>query len=98
MKPRRFLRLTPPPPGGFDKKTMTDLLGKLSTGVPLDPLFLDVGPTGDVLAHEGRHRAEAARTLGIRKVPVILYHRDADWHYAMRPEGPTRLRAQRRRK
>jgi hypothetical protein len=65
---------------GEDGGSIDELIGKLRNETPMDPLALDVNtcsiePDGSVhkcLGHEGRHRAYAARELGIEWVPVLV--------------------------
>jgi hypothetical protein len=93
MRPDRFLSHTPQPPGRrYDEGSLSDLKGKISRGVQLDPLFLDVEPSGRVVGHEGRHRAEAARELRVKRVPVIIFFRgEGGRGFVERPKKPTRI-------
>jgi len=76
MHPQHFLYLTLPPEGTLAESETNKLKRMIRAGQGLDPLFLDVDiDTGQVTAHEGRHRAQAALELGIRQVPVIVYHK-----------------------
>lgn len=77
MTPQEFLYLTPSIIE-YDKETLIDLRKKMKKGIPLDPLLLDINEKGKIENHEGRHRAKVAEMLGIEKVPVLLYCRDAE--------------------
>ena len=82
MKPTDFLRLvgemTPESfrdNPAYSQEAYDSVRGALERGEPIgDPLFLDVNvDTGEVIEHEGRHRALAAQDLGISRVPVVLF-------------------------
>ncbi|MFH1546881.1 MAG: hypothetical protein ABIC57_00165 [bacterium] len=75
MSPKEFLSLVPPT--RYSKETTQELKEKIRKGTPLDPLFLDIDiDSCNVMQHEGRHRAKAAIELDIKKIPVILYHKE----------------------
>ena len=76
MKPEQFLNLTP-----VVKKPRMDsveyLQKRLYAGLPIDIPFLDVDiKLCEVQNHEGRHRAYASKTVGLNKIPVVVYLRD----------------------
>lgn len=74
MAPEEFLELVPSTI--FSEEILNDLKRKMKKRIPLDPLFLDVNEEGEILRHEGRHRAESARLLGVTKIPILLYCRN----------------------
>jgi len=77
MSPQSFLRLTLPPymkKGKLKSESFKALKQRMKKGLPIDPLFMDIDvELRRVVAHEGRTRALAAKSMGIKKVPVILY-------------------------
>jgi hypothetical protein len=78
MRPETFLRLTIRPdmePVMVQESRYATLADKMIADKELDPPYLEiVSATGQVLAHEGRHRAAAARSIGLDRIPVLLYH------------------------
>lgn len=61
------------------------LKAKMAAGEPLDPLVIIVDwEKGEVTGHEGRHRAVAAKELGITSVPVLVILR-GNWR--VNPKG-----------
>lgn len=64
------------------QKNVERIKAKIEAGQELDPLFLDYDPyRNEVISHEGRHRATAAKQLGIDRIPVIVYLYDPKgWH------------------
>jgi len=75
MTPRQFLELsTPPPLGGFGQTSVNWHTQNFKTG-SLEALTLHAEQdTGQVRKHNGRHRAMSAYLLGIRSLPVEVYH------------------------
>jgi hypothetical protein len=74
MSPDEFIKLAggfPLPLRSTDK--IRELALKMSAGNPIDACFLDIDDTRGVVGHEGRHRAMAAKSLGL-DIPVIVYH------------------------
>jgi len=72
MTPDKFLSLTPtlfnPNPA-----SLKYLEKKIKRNIPIDSLMLWVNiDTNTVISHEGRHRAETAKKLGIKKIPVMV--------------------------
>lgn len=65
------------PEGRLNEETITDIENKLRAGTPIDAAFLDIDLDKQfkVTSQEGRHRANAAKRLGISQMPVILYGR-----------------------
>ncbi|RME83026.1 MAG: hypothetical protein D6785_07190, partial [Planctomycetota bacterium] len=77
MSPDEFLRFAYPFPSSYInspefEKRMKAFSKHIMEGRPLDPLQLWLNPDYEVDGHEGRHRAHAARRLGIKSVPVAL--------------------------
>ena len=71
MSPDEYLQET----GGYastfiDQKKVDKIKEKIKNGVPLDPLTL-TSKEGSNIGQEGRHRAEAAKQLGIKEIPVV---------------------------
>jgi hypothetical protein len=85
MTPDEFLSRTKPLT--IDEVTLeniAELKGKMERGEPLDPLTIYRDDLTDVRASDGRHRAIAAKELGMDSVPVL------DFTSTPRPvEGPT---------
>lgn len=69
MSPEQFLKFVPEAVI-WHPKFYRD---KFRKGEPVGPSYLKVDvETGKPLAHEGRHRAYAAWTMGIREIPVTI--------------------------
>ena len=71
MSPDEYLEET----GGYastfiDQKKVDKIKEKIKNGTPLDPLTL-TSKEGSNVGQEGRHRAEAAKQLGIKEIPVV---------------------------
>ena len=90
MRPKDFLNIAADVMGWSDEN-VEHLMAKMKRGQTLDLPFLtmadnapptisDIGaePTVGcrVTGHEGRHRAEAARRLGIERIPVIIFYEE----------------------
>lgn len=73
MSPEKFLNLAKPITY-VDLTKIKDLEMKLMNKIPLDylQLFVDM-KNKKVMGHEGRHRAMAAKKLGIESVPVFVF-------------------------
>jgi hypothetical protein len=56
-------------------KCQTDL----KTGYPFNEIRVQVGRTGDLLFEEGMHRLVISQLLGLKKIPVIVTKRHAEW-------------------
>jgi len=72
MTPDEFLSRTKPLT--IDEVTLeniAELKGKMERGEPLDPLTIYRDDLTDVRASDGRHRAIAAKELGMDSVPVL---------------------------
>ena len=71
ISPDEYLKET----GGYestfiDQKKVDKIKEKIKNGTPLDPLTLTT-KEGSNVGQEGRHRAEAAKQLGIKEIPVV---------------------------
>lgn len=71
ISPEKFLKLAPQMTRS--EIAICKIKHRLQNKLEIDPLFLEISPSGKVLEHEGRHRATAAKELGISKVPVIFF-------------------------
>ncbi len=82
MKPSEFLDKSPKLSEKYwsslrTRTVIKDLSDKMKKDIPIDPLFLDIDTVNCKVAnHEGRHRAMAAKEVGIARVPVIIYLKD----------------------
>lgn len=75
----KFLKLAAPLPAEHlafpqTQARIEQLVAKMKTGT-IDPLVL-ITDRGRVVSHEGRHRAYAAKRMGITEVPVLIIPRD----------------------
>jgi hypothetical protein len=103
MRPQRFIGLTLPPYQHLVRRKIDRFKEKILAGRSLDPPRMEVEiPTKEVLRHDGRHRMEAAKELGIEEVPVIIYAKAETGRFIKTPEGgeykklkPQRLREER---
>jgi hypothetical protein len=79
MSPDKFLQLANPLPEEYKKRKEFDtiknaLKDRFKRGLPTDFLVLEVDvERKKVIGHEGRHRAIAAKELGIDTVPVLIF-------------------------
>lgn len=76
MTPDEFLFKAKPletPMSELTRENVDELKDHIQSGKKLDPLTLYRNDPTDVKASDGRHRAIAAKELGITKVPVIDY-------------------------
>ena len=73
MKPKEFLALAQPK-AHINVCSLDYLLDAFEFGEPqIPPLTLRINADRcDVIAHNGRHRAEIANDLGVEEIPVIL--------------------------
>lgn len=77
MSPQDFLNLSTSAVR-YNQDSINFNKQKMKNGVPLEPLVLDIDVPNNIVAHhEGRHRSEAAKELGIKRIPVILAHTDS---------------------
>ena len=58
----------------MSEKTMRELKLKFKRRTPINIPFVDI-QKGKVIEHEGRHRAYAAKEIGIKRIPVRFYLR-----------------------
>jgi len=78
MPPERFLELAPERGAPYRQKYIDELKDKIKNK-EMDVTYLDVDVDScHVLDHEGRHRAEASRQLGIKNIPVVIFKRQFD--------------------
>lgn len=76
MSPDKFLHLAAPlKDHHVNQEGLAKLEKRLLAQLPTDPLVLEVDmlPNKRIRGHEGRHRAIAAKKLGIEKVPVLIF-------------------------
>lgn len=91
MTPDQFLGLASDL--AIDEETndnVNDLAQMMLDGRNIDPPRLSVSDDGVVDSHDGRHRALAAKRLGISRLPVLLMGEKGGAY----PEGLTQLKAQ----
>ncbi len=78
MHPADFLELAPPI--GFEQGIIDQLKRSIAAGdvmaLPYIEMTVFEDRTCRVTGHEGRHRSEASRQLGIDRIPVIVYLRE----------------------
>ncbi len=78
MSPDQFLRMAAPLPieGKLSPRSIdniVELVQLMRGGTQMAEVpFLDIGDFGKIHGHEGRHRANALRRLGYKKMPVRL--------------------------
>lgn len=73
MRPDAYLALAPPLEQDEETLENVEILSEhITSGREIDPPMLQY-KDGVVVNHDGRHRAQAARELGIRKLPVLVY-------------------------
>lgn len=73
MRPEEFLSKVPRIQ--LDKETVQMIFEGISSGRPTDIPYIDLDDeTGEITGHEGRHRMQAFRRLGVQKVPVLAFH------------------------
>ena len=78
MSPERFLELAPERGAPYRQERIDELKKKI-LNKEMDVAFFDVDVDScHVLDHEGRHRAEASRQLGIKNMPVVLFKKKFD--------------------
>ncbi len=67
-----------PPKGEYYEPSVEKIMERIKDGEPINPpwmsmcLHMDDSNHTLITGHEGRHRIEAARRLGLDKVPIIL--------------------------
>lgn len=86
MTPQKFLQLASFLPHNMvNQDSLNKLQDRFANQLPVDPLVLIVDMANKkVEGHEGRHRAKAAISKGIEKVPVLVvtgscYTRTPKW-------------------
>ena len=86
LRPQAFLDLCPPLPYTHEslKSMVADVVEELKTKGRYKPFF-KVNLSGQVLDHEGRIRAIAAKRLGCRKIPVEVYFYDEEYREYLEP-------------
>lgn len=76
------------PPTTFYEETIEELRKRIREKMPINPPWLEVclnirDEDGWhhtwVVGHEGRHRIEAARREGLKKVPIIIRHKPEEY-------------------
>ena len=76
MTPDDFLNLTTSESGRqiVEQHSKTLDAEKLGEATRWQPIQLNIDhETGEVLGHEGRHRAVAMRNAGVEQIPVLLF-------------------------
>ena len=58
------------------KENIGDLKKMIKSGKELDPAIVEI-ENGIIVSHDGRHRANAAKQLGIKEFPVIVIEKGA---------------------
>lgn len=62
----------------LDERRTQVLKDRIKEGIAFDPPFLDFDVAlEEITAHEGRHRAKAAKELGIKEYPVLIFFRQS---------------------
>jgi len=78
MHPTDFLELAAPMT--FDREVSGRIVEAISSGGPMELPWLELTVLEDrtcrITGHEGRHRVEASRLLGMERVPVLIYLRE----------------------
>lgn len=75
MSPDQFLNLTPSLKN-ISAKSVEHIIYRLINGLSIDIPFLDIDVNlCEIKEHEGRHRAYAAKIVGLKKIPVVIYLR-----------------------
>lgn len=85
MSPSDFIALAAP--AHLGDKTVEGLVDAMREGVDLPIPFLSIGQREGrciIISHEGRHRAEAAKRLGIEDFPVLLFFEEFNPAYPER--------------
>ncbi len=62
-------------PKGDSTSYIAGLMMAMKTGVKLPPAVGLVQQNGSIVAHDGNHRICAARKLGIKKIPMLVFKR-----------------------
>lgn len=70
LSPDDFLSKTTKPTVSFD--SLLNIYEGVESGNEFDPGFLEVDEHNRVYGHEGRHRAMAAKMMGLEKIPVAI--------------------------
>lgn len=64
---------------GVNFRHEEDVKKAMCNGEPMQPMFLDYNQdSGQIITHEGRMRAQAAKEVGKEKLPVMIFCRNDD--------------------
>ena len=73
MRAKEYIRITPPLTIDEESEENIEILAEMiENGDEIDPPVLFMRGES-VIDHDGRHRAYAARRLGIKWIPVIIF-------------------------
>lgn len=72
MHPQKFLDLATELGTHKDEKSYQNIMEGYKKGRPMGILSFEVDGTNQIISHEGRHRATAARDFGLKEIPVLI--------------------------